>query len=194
MQETTTYVCLQPVRHNNKPYMPGDEIELTAEDAQGLKDCEAIVEPFDGNAFLDSMSAAAAADTPEDTEQLSADLAAANSKIETLNGDLATANSKITQLAVDLEAANSKVSQLTADLTSANSRADTLSSDLSAANSKVSQLTTNLGLADTKLSELTADLVAEKTKTEKLTADLATANAAIAAQPKTTTKKTDQAK
>lgn len=180
MQETTTYVCLQPVRHNNKPYKPGEEIELTAEDAQGLKECEAIVEPFDGNAVLDIISAAAAADASEDTEQLTADLAAAKEKIETLNGDLATANSKITQL--------------TADLTSANSRADTLSSDLSAANSKVSQLTTNLGLADTKLSELTADLVAEKTKTEKLTADLATANAAIAAQPKTTTKKTDQAK
>lgn len=178
MQETTTYVCLQPVRHNNKPYMPGDEIELTAEDAQGLKECEAIVEPFDGNAVLDIVSTAA--DAPEDIEQLSADLAAANSKIETLNGDLATANSKITQL--------------TADLDSANSRGDQLGESLTKVNNKVVELTGELNTAKTKIGELQTDLAAEKTKTEKLTSDLATANAAIAAQPKTTTKKTDQAK
>lgn len=176
MQETTTYVCLQPVRHNNKPYKPGEKIELTAEDAQGLKECEAIVEPFDGNAVLDIISAAAA----EDTEQLTADLVAAKEKIETLNGDLATANSKITQLTADLEIATS--------------RGDQLGESLTKVNNNVVELTGELNTAKTKIGELETDLASEKTKTEKLTSDLATANAAIAAQPKTTTKKTDQAK
>lgn len=165
--------------------MPGEEIELTDEDAQGLKDCEAIVETGEGIALasmgdlLGDTTAGTNDLIPGDLGQLNADLAMANATIETLTADLATANTRADTLSGDLSTANSKISQL--------------NGELSTANSKVDQLTTNIGLADTKLAELTGDLAAEKTKNAQLEKDLAAAKANPEVQPKTGNKKPSQA-